>query len=316
MKRNLLVIIYALLLVPFLMAQNQIENPGFEDWETITVGSIEIEEPVNWSTIKTSDNPTISGLAPLNWEKSEDAHSGQYCIKLFNTSALGGIPVVGTMCNGQYHSLIQTELAYSFTNPEDPRWNTPFTTRPDSIAFWLKSFPMEGDTLQFQALLHVGYAQIPVTPETADNWVGYTRADLPGTYENWTRISLPFEYYDERSPEYIFMILASGNGTNSIEGSVAYYDDLEIIGGEQAIHDNPLDRVDIHISNGALIVENMPEDLIKHANIEIIDLTGRKTWQSDIHSNIIPLSSANKLNGLYIVKITTEKYTVSRKIYF
>lgn len=316
MKRNILVIIYLLLFVPFLMAQSQIENPGFEDWEDESAGSVEFIEPVNWSTIKTADDPTLSGLAPFNWEQSEDAHSGQYCIKLYNTSALGSIPVVGTLTNGQYHSNIQTDLAWSFTNQDDPKWNTPFTARPDSIAFWLKYFPMEGDTLQFQALLHVDDAQIPVTPETEGNWVGYTRADLPGTYENWTRIALAFEYFDERTPDYLFMILASGNGTNSIEGSVAYYDDLEIIGGEQAIHDNPLDGVDVYNNNGTLFIRNMPEDLIKNANIELVDLAGRIIWQSEIYSNVVTLSPSYRLEGLYIVKIRTSKYNVSRKIYF
>jgi hypothetical protein len=315
MKRNILVIIFALLIVPSLKAQNQIENPGFEDWETITVGSIDIEEPVNWSTIKTSDNPTLSGLAPFNWEKSEDAHSGQYCIKLFNTSALGGIHVVGTMCNGQYHSLIQTELAYSFTNQEDPRWNTPFTARPDSIAFWMKYFPMEGDSLQFQALLHVDDCTLPPNSENEGNQVAYTRCDLPGTYEEWTRISLAFEYFDDRTPEYLLVIMTSGKGTTSIEGSYAYFDDLEIVGG-QAIQDNPLDNVNIHMNNGSLVISNMPQDLIKNANLEVLDLAGKLIWQTKINSNIVSLSAANFSAGMYLVKIRTAKYVVGRKIYF
>ncbi len=316
MKRNILIIVFALLFVPFLIAQNQIENPGFEEWEDEVAGTTEFIEPVNWSTVKTSDNPDLSELVPFNWEQSEDAHSGQYCIKLYNTSALGGIPVVGTLCNGQYHPNIQTHLAYSYTNQADPKWNTPFTARPDSIAFWLKYFPEEGDTLQFQALLHVDDCTLPPNDENEGNQVAYTRCDLPGTYENWTRIALAFDYFDDRTPEYLLMILTSGNGTTSIEGSVAYYDDLEIIGGEQAIHDNPLNSVDIYYSNGTLYIRNMPEDLIKNANIELVDLAGRIIWQSEINSNVVSMTQTHKLEGLYIVKIRTSKYNVSRKIYF
>ncbi|MEZ5197976.1 MAG: T9SS type A sorting domain-containing protein, partial [Bacteroidales bacterium] len=242
--------------------------------------------------------------------------SGQYSIKLYNTSALGGIPVVGTLCNGQYHPLIQTELAYSFTNPDDPKWHTPFAARPDSIAFWMKYFPVGNDTLQFQALLHVDDCTLPPNSQNEGNQVGYTRCDLPGTYENWTRIALAFEYFDDRTPEYLLMILTSGNGTNSIEGSVAYYDDLEIIIGEQAIYENPLDRINIYRSEGSLIIENMPEDLMKYSKLEIADLSGKIIWQSDIHSTTISLSSVDKLDGLYIVRIITAKYVVNRKIYF
>ena len=313
MKRNLLIIICLLFFVPFLISQ-QIENPGFEDWEEVGLGP-DIIEPVNWSTVKTSDDPTISGLAPITWEKSTDAHSGQYSIKLFNTSTLG-IPVVGTVSNGQYHPNLNTELAYVFTNLTDPEWNTPFTTRPDSIAFWLKFFPMEGDTLQFQALLHVGDATIPKTPENEGNWVGYTRADLPGTYENWTRIALAFDYFDNRTPEYLLMILTSGNGTTSIDGSYAFYDDMEIIGGEQAIHDNPLDQIDIYVTGKTLHIRNLPEDLIKHSNLEILDITGRLVWQGKIHSDKVSLAPINILNGMYIVKISSTEYIISRKIYF
>lgn len=312
-KLILLSTIFSLILLA-LNAQNIIENPGFEDWEEVGLGS-EIIEPVNWSTIKTSDDPFISGLTPINWELSTDAHSGQYSVKLFNTSTLG-IPVVGTLCNGQYHALLETELAYSFTNPDDPQWHTPFTARPDSIAFWLKYFPMAGDTLQFQALLHVDDCTLPPNPENEGNQVAYTRADLPDTYENWTRIALAFDYFDNRTPDYLLMILTSGNGTTSIDGSIAYYDDLEMIGGQQAINDNPLDQVEVFVSGQTLNIKNLSEDLIKDSHVEIIDLIGRPVWQSEIHSNKVSLESTYNLSGMYLVKISSDNYVISRKIYF
>lgn len=312
MKKSILLFV-AICFGLFLNAQSSIENPGFEDWEEVGLGP-DIIEPVDWSTIKTSDDPAISGLTPITWEKSTDAHSGQYCLKLYNTSTLG-IPVVGTICNGQYHANLNTDLAWSFTNLTDPQWHTPFTARPDSIAFWLKFFPMEGDTLQFQALLHVGDATIPPKPENIDNQVAYTRADLPGTYENWTRIALAFDYYDNRTPEYIFMILTSGNGTTSIDGSVAYYDDLEVIGGDLAINDNPLDQIEIYATGNTLYIKNLSEGLMKNASVEIIDLVGRSVAKNKIQSKKVQLDPRYDLNGMYIVKITSDDYVVSRKIY-
>ncbi len=313
MKKNVLVILYTVFFVPFLMAQ-QIENPGFEDWEEIGFGP-DILEPVNWSSIKTSDLPELNNVAPIVWERSTDAHSGQYCLKLYNVNILG-LDVVGTMCNGQIHADWNPDLGFTYTNPDDPQWHTPFTSRPDSIAFWLKFFPAEGDTLQFQALLHVGDATIPPTPENEDNWVGFVKLYLPEAVEEWTRIVLPFEYYDERTPEYILFILNSGNGTTPIEGSIAYYDDMEIIGGEQSIHDNPLNQVDIHVSENTVFVNNIPEDLLKQANLEILDLTGRSVWQSKINSNKVSMGSANSFSGIYIVKITSADFVISRKVFF
>jgi hypothetical protein len=299
MKRNILVIICLLLIVPYLIAQ-QIENPGFEEWEEVLTG---IEEPVDWSSIKTSDDPFVSGLAPITFEKSTDAHSGQYALKLFNFKITGlGIMVAGTMCNGQYHAVVDPDLGYAFTNPSDPQWNTPFTSRPDGIAFWMKFFPDGEDTLQFQALLHVGEGTLPPKPENEGNRVAYTRADIGGTYENWTR--------------YLLLILTSGNGTTPIEGSYALFDDLEIIDDWQAIHDNPLDQVEIYVRENTIYINSLPKDLLKNSNLEILDLAGRIVWQSKIHSNKVSLAPTNILNGMYIVKISSADHVISRKIYF
>ncbi len=311
MKRNLFVIISFLAFIPLLMAQ-QIENPGFEDWEEVGLGP-DILEPVNWSTIKTSDNPTISGLAPITWERSTDAHTGQYSVKLHNTSTLG-IPVSGTMSNGQYHPNLNTELAWVFTNTTDPRWNTPFTSRPDSIAFWMKFFPDGNDTLQFQALLHVDNATLPPKPENIANQVAYTRADIGGTYENWTRVALAFDYFDNRTPEYLLLIITSGNGTTPNVGSIAFYDDIEII-GEQAIKENPLEQVGIYFEANTLYIHNLPEDLRKQSTLGISDLLGRPVWQSKIYSNTIVLDPSQNLNGIFIVNISSDEYFISRKVY-
>jgi len=290
----------------------QLENPGFEDWEDVGLG-LDNLEPVNWSTIKTSDDPNLSGFAAVTWERTTESHSGQYAVKLFNTTQIS-IPVVGTVCNGRYHPNINTALAYSYTDTEDPRWNTPFTSRPDSIAFWVKFFPMEGDTMQFQALLHVGACSLPPNFINPENQVGYTRADLPGPYEDWTRISLAFEYSDGRIPEYILIILASGNGTNSIDGSIAYFDDLEII-EPQAVKDNPLSNAAIYIANEILYLKNVPNDYLNDAKIKISDLTGRTLLQSNIYSSELSLKSINLNTGCYIVSIASAEHTVSKKLF-
>lgn len=313
MNRNILVIILIGFFTPFLTAQ-QIENPGFEEWEEIGFGP-DILEPVNWSSIKSSDDPGLNAVGPVIWERSTDAHTGQYSLKLFNVSLLG-INVAGTMCNGQVHADFNPELGYVFTNPDDPRWNTPFTSRPDSIAFWMKFFPNGDDTIQIQVLLHVGEGTLPPKPENEGNRVGYVRADLGGTYENWTRIALAFDYLDERTPEYILIILTSGNGTTPIEGSYALFDDLEIIEGGQAIGDNPLDQVGIFVLDNTLYFKNLPADVIKNSYLEILDLTGRSVWQTNLNSDKVSLAPANVSSGMYIVRISSADHVISRKIYF
>ena len=61
--KKLLLSVAILVLVPFvLFAQQQTQNPGFEEWEEII--SIGLEEPVEWSSIKTSDNEILNPVEP------------------------------------------------------------------------------------------------------------------------------------------------------------------------------------------------------------------------------------------------------------
>jgi hypothetical protein len=312
MKRILSTIISLLFFISFGLAQ-EIENPGFEEWEEVGLGP-DIMEPVNWSTLKTSDDPDLSDFGPQVWEKSTDAHSGEYSVKLFNTNIIS-IQVPGTITNGRLHPNLNPELAYAYTDTTDARWNTPFTSRPDSIVFWMKFFPEENDTLQFQALLHVGACSLPPEFINPENQVGYTRTDLGGTYENWTRIALAFEYFDDRDPEYLLMILTSGNGTNSITGSYGYFDDIEIIEGAQSITENPLDRINITTSRDLLIIQRLPEDLNKDATIEIIDIAGRKIMHANLISDRISIAHLDIENGIYLVKIQSSSFITCRKLY-
>jgi len=74
--------------------QSQIENPGFEEWEDVGLPE---PEPVNWSSIKTTTSQLNNNNAPIVWRRSEDAHSGNYSVKLENIYvALAGIVATGT----------------------------------------------------------------------------------------------------------------------------------------------------------------------------------------------------------------------------
>ena len=73
-------IIFALLIINGTLSQ-QLENSGFEQWENVGTGE---EEPLSWSSTKTSDNSSLNGLAPQVISRSTDAHTGTYAAKLVN----------------------------------------------------------------------------------------------------------------------------------------------------------------------------------------------------------------------------------------
>ena len=81
-------------------SQTQIDNAGFENWEN---AGTTVDEPTEWSSIKTSDDATLNGFAPVVWGQSSDAHSGDYSLELINVSTFG-VVANGTVTNGRVHA--------------------------------------------------------------------------------------------------------------------------------------------------------------------------------------------------------------------
>jgi len=221
MIKNLFFFIFALFFSITAICQQQPENPGFENWEDV---GLDNPEPVEWSSIKTSDNSTANIFAPYVWDQSTDAHTGNYSVRLENMTVLGFI-AAGTITNGQIHA----ELAgtgWTQTVPASPQWNTPFTQKPDSIAVWLKHAPLGSDAAQVKALLHTGFAKIPDATES--NYIAVAQINVPAVTSEWTRFSAPFNYLNSNEPEYILIVLSAGDEVATV-GTVSYFDDVELI---------------------------------------------------------------------------------------
>lgn len=222
-KVQLLIVLFTLSIISVSYAQQtQPENVSFEEWEDV---GLDTEEPVNWSSIKTSDDSFLNGLAPYVWDKSTDAHTGNYSVKLFSVPILSFV-AAGAITNGRVHADFDPSNGYMFTDPTDDRWNTPINTRPDSVAVWVKFLPQGSDTAQVKALLHTGEAKLP--DPTQSNWVGLSLISVPNATNGWVRVSAPFEYFNNTTPEYILFVVSSA-GTVATEGTEVYYDDFELI---------------------------------------------------------------------------------------
>ena len=226
MKKSLLLFMIITGFIYCSFGQNKIENPGFEIWED--AGS-SVHEPVDWNSIQTSDADfMIRNFAPVVLDRSTDAYQGKYSVKLFNKSAAGTVDP-GLTTNGRIHAVMDREKGYIYTDIADSRWNTPFIARTDSILGWYKCFPKEGDNGKVEVVIHTGMASISEN-NSKKNWIGTTQFLLPSSeVSSWTRFSAPFNYLNSDKPEYILIILTSGNGLNTVDGSEAYFDALELI---------------------------------------------------------------------------------------
>jgi hypothetical protein len=298
-----------LLSVTFLTinAQQQLENPGFENWED--AGTV-VDEPTDWSSIKTSDVSSINGFAPQVWSQSTDAHSGNYSVRLENISSFG-IVANGIITSGRIHADFDPELGYVFTDVGDARWNSPFTDTPDSLVGWFKYTPSGSDAGKAQVILHTGAAQNPDPGFT--NWAGEARFDFSGTTSTWTRFSVPFIYYNANTPAYLLAVLVAGDSTVSVAGSVALFDDIELIYNSTSVNEINEEVANAFVSNNYLNIKFF--DVINEVSFaQIVDLSGRVVWNEKIQGVQVYKKEMSINAGMYLFTLTTSKGTFSKKI--
>lgn len=292
-----------------LNAQYQLENPGFEFWENVI---LPVEEPVDWSSIKTGDVDNLNVAAPIVWGKSTDAHSGNYSLKLFNVWVfLINQAAVGTMTNGRIHPDLNLDNSYSYTDTLDSRWNTPLPHRPDSLTGWYKCYPEPGDFGTVKAVLHRGYGQ---QPEGNSEWIGVAYYELPGdTVDVWTRFSVPFVYTLDDTPEYILCYMTSGNGVDAIGESSALFDDLELIYNPDGIEEFTTANFKAYYSSNQLVV-SLDESSGLPYNLTVFDITGRNVFETKLIGGQQSRLNVHLVPGIYIVKASLGDKVLSKKI--
>jgi hypothetical protein len=207
-------------------AQQQIPNPGFEQWEEIRA---DVFEPLSWNSIKNTDGGRATNrMAPEVIFRDRESHSGNNAIKMINESTMG-IVANGLLTNGAIHGSIDKDKSFVYSDTTKNGYFTRFTGRPDSITGWYRYKPAENDSAMVVILLHDGYVSLP-DHGTKSNWVGGVKLMLgttPG--ESWVRFSFPFFYVKPSAPKYMLIVLSAGNRKKAVEGSVAYFDDLQLI---------------------------------------------------------------------------------------
>ena len=310
MKKLILFLMIVFFMHPLLFIGQQLENPGFENWEN--AGTVK-DEPVDWSTIKTADVPGIASVAPVTFDRSDDAHSGNYSLKLYNVSVFGLI-ATGAITNGRFHAEFDLSKAYSYTQHDDAKWHTVFTWRPDSLTGWFKFFPNETDRAQFKVILHVDSCKLPENG-TLPNWVGMAVfVTEPGvTYQNWTRFSVPFDYYSDILPEYELNVINSGDSTSAVDSSYLLVDDLHLIYPPAGISEHKLAEPFLNISGRQIdiIVNNETEYLNKW--FYLIDVSGQTVFTLQLKSGNFEIPEHIK-QGVFVAVLKGKTRQYSQKV--
>lgn len=292
------------------IGQQQQQNPDFEEWEDVGIHPDTLE-PVNWSSLKTSDGgEIINGAIPVVWFQSTDAHSGMYSVKLENMPILT-LVAPGTLTNGRVHATLPPSDAYVYTIDSVPDWHTPFTDLPDSLIVWAKFFPQESDIAHVIAILHTDTAKIP--DSTMTNWVAVANIDFTDEVGEWTRFSVPFTYLNGDTPEYILFGIFAGDAHNALVGSILYLDDFELIYYNTTVQSLPEDNIDIYLSDNYLVVDLKQLNLSEICELEIIDLSGKVLLSKQINLNEINKIQVDIPAGIYICKIQNTSFSYSQK---
>lgn len=310
MKRPLLVFLVISLLLPVAFYGQQIENPGFENWEN--AGTVK-DEPVDWSTIKTSDDPGISSVAPVTFDRSEDAHSGNYSLKLYNVKVFS-VVATGAITNGRFHAEYNLDSTYSFTQQDDPKWNTAFTSRPDSLMGWFKFFPRGDDAAQFKVILHIDECKLPENG-TFHNWIGMAVhvTERGVTYDTWTRFSVPFTYFNDSTPEYVMIVVNSGDSTTAVDSSYLLVDDLQLIYGPQGISSPGIPESFLINGYGSLSIKLEPAEEYLHRRLYLYDMTGQTILSKKLENNQVILPEGLP-QGIYVAVLDGKNGKFVQKI--
>ncbi len=219
--------------------QTAIFNGSMEDWENV---GTDTEEPLQWNSNKTGGGNATTGPKTLNRDTST-LNGGTYCAKITSRSSLAtfGVVVNGSLTTGRIEApTIQKSEGYIRTIPTNAPFRMPFTGRPDSIVFWIRYAPQGADYARVEFRLHVGHAYAPEAPvnnnhpDSTQNiiaralWNNSSASNK--AIPNWTRISLPFQYVDNRTPQFILVTsTSSGEQTGGVNNSAMWLDEFTVI---------------------------------------------------------------------------------------
>lgn len=292
-----------------------IENAGFEQWENLANGN---PEPIDWSSTQSADPPNLASLAPqVLFKDSINPHSGDFSLRLKNVNvALVNIVSNGIATNGRVYADFNPELASVRTDASEPKWNTPCTTRPDSVVGYYKYSPQGGDITSIQALLHTGTTgKLPDANSTG--WVAEAKFESPNeTISEWTRFSAPFVYLNDDNPEYILFNISAGNGTSAVAGSEGWYDDIELVYNVVGLDENIANSLlNVYSGDQSIVIDMRKFGAGEVFNLEVYTVAGQLVISDQAISGYTKELKI-ETGGVYICTLRgKDGLTLSKKVF-
>lgn len=219
----------------------QMPNPGFELWHKSDGTHV---EPKGWHSFESASGG-LASMAGHHLTRSEKAHSGEACARIYATSLLGFV-ANGTMTTGRLNagSIMAADLenhAYLDTSLPDidgggDPFFVPMYSHPDSVAVWMKfrqgSPNPNHPYATISAVITDGtYYQDPEDKEYTNVVARATNNKIATTNGEWVRVSVPFVYTENSVEPKAVLITISTNADpgQGSDGDEVLVDDIQFI---------------------------------------------------------------------------------------
>nr|WP_299207084.1 T9SS type A sorting domain-containing protein [uncultured Brumimicrobium sp.] len=311
MKKSIL-IIAAGLMASISIAQQQIQNGGFENWENVPGGS----EPVNWNSFLTAGGGLV-WAAQNQIEESTDVRpgsTGSKSIKIWSRSTLG------IVANG---NITLGKINMGSTSPNDPDnynrsitadsdFSQELTDSPDSLVFWVKFIPNgHSGNARVKATIHDNYDyRDPEDAASSNHVVATAVLNYPSTGGNWVRKSIPFDYSGPATDGAYILITFTTSETagGGKKDDVVFIDDVELIY-------NPLSTDNQETLSSISIYPNPVKDVLTIDNVEkntqysIHSVLGEVVLSGKLNETTNKIETSKIQNGVYILRMVNEGNT-------
>mgnify|MGYP001193923985 CR=1 FL=1 len=232
MKKNyILTLLIVLTSTYYTHCQIIVPSGDFETWQNVGTSD---EEPTNWNSNKTGSGS--ASIVPQScFREASNPHSGNYCLKLENSSFFGTIVVAQTTTGQIQHPTFDPADHYISTVTANTDFNAPFIGRPDSLVGWFRFTQGGLDIGRVSAFLHDNYNyEEPDQGGSASHLIASAVYDVPnGSTAIWTRFSIPFIYVagsmGNTTPTHILLIATASNTPSASSSTILWVDDLEVI---------------------------------------------------------------------------------------
>jgi hypothetical protein len=243
--KKLFLSVTALLMAATIIAQPQIDNSGFEDWENLSTTS---REPLHWNSIKTGGGnaSTPNAFVVDRSTTVRPGTSGTYSTLLETKNVFVVITTVtinGVVTNGRLEApTFNAADGYIRSKVDESAFYTALTDRPDSLVLWVNYQPSGNDMGSFECILHdiqgtgLTAGNMGSLPESGNSQgnnsaqvIGRAGHMVTANTAGWVRVAIPFEYVDVRVPQYVLFTATSSGQSGAVNGSKMYIDDLALI---------------------------------------------------------------------------------------